>query len=152
MSSGLGANLGKISPSLYLGSGRLKFFQSLPDDVLYSLVDSSGLIFNYSIFFTGIPKWIIGVEFLIFFDVNFNKFSYFAVFPQVQAQITEELRFDVGPGLAFTALRTIPFFGSRILIETEPKESESETESETESEAETETDSVTTESEFVFDR
>ena len=103
---------------------------STRQDVIFSQVDSSGLIFNYSFFFSRYPRFLIGFEILIFYDVNFGKFSYFAIFPQIQVRMSKEFKVDFGPGLVFTPRKVIPGFASRILIETVPKEKENKTEEE----------------------
>ena len=70
--------------------------------------------------FTRFPKLLLGLEILFFYDVNYGKFSYLAFYPQVQAQFTNEVKIDIGPGFVFTLNKLIPKFVMRVLIENFP--------------------------------
>ena len=70
--------------------------------------------------FTRFPKLLLGLEILFFYDVNYGKFSYLAFYPQVQAQFTNEVKIDVGPGFIFTLNKFVPEFVARVLIENFP--------------------------------
>jgi hypothetical protein len=82
----------------------------------------AGFILNYSIFYSMNPGLIFGVEILAFYDVA-DHLSYLAFYPQLHAQISEELEIQVGPGLVFTKKKIIPEFVHRVIIETLPNHS-----------------------------
>ena len=91
------------------------------EDVIFSEVDSAGIIFNYTLLYAIYENFLIGVEILIYYDVTGN-YSYFAIFPQVQAHFSMEVQ--VGPGLVFTKDKIIPKFAHRLIVETLPNNRE----------------------------
>ncbi len=54
------------------------------EEILFSKVETAGMLFHYTLLYALNDNLLIGVEFLSFYDVG-GRFSYVAVFPQIHA-------------------------------------------------------------------
>jgi hypothetical protein len=54
------------------------------EEILFSKVETAGMLFHYTLLYALNDNLLIGVEFLSFYDVG-GRFSYVTVFPQIHA-------------------------------------------------------------------